>query len=111
MIHPNTFACLGETTAQVHPGLSEAWCNLCLTWWWSYPPFGPVAADDIPFRYKMPWTDAEKDGAVRGARSKMYISPSRRGESGLGPDDSDFARDGIPSDKYADIDAPETWGS
>ena len=112
MIHPNTFAPLSATTYEMAPEFSEPWCSLMLTMWWFGPPYSSGFSPDTAereVRWKQPlWRDGDYEASQRGVRSLLHIAGGRLQDSGLGPDDKDFARDGLKADdSTAESDA---WG-
>lgn len=112
MIHAETFAPLSRQVYAMAPELTEPWCSLCLTWWWFGPPYSSGVDPDVlgrDVRWKQPeWRDSDYENNQRGSRSTMFIAGGRIGQSGLGPDDRDFARNGIPAD--APDEEADAWG-
>lgn len=81
--------------------------NRLLSIHFGFPEIGAVVErKDVRWKRKL-WTEEDLAHPIFGARSMMYIAPSRAAQSGEGIDDVDFARQGLP-DTDAGDDAE--WG-
>lgn len=113
MIHPTVPFALSSATYQYATEESESWVWLNLTWWFSTYPYSgfDYPRVNVDVRWRMPWTDADYEGNIRGARSQMFISGSRVSDGGMGADDSDFVRRGLPDEARSENeDDADSWG-